>query len=181
MPVCSGVKREFLLHEAYTHSFWRWEEEVCPGTQAGTFWSGLWAHNRNQKTSKTALHPWMQNKSQPSQKTHSRQWLEYPPSLCFLSLREKSTKQNLVSHLVLFIPGSLFHASLTPSLSLSRSVFITTSPKKCTPWNCLWLPDSDTDMLAPSSARTTLQRSSEGEDAPEGRWSRVDGRYGTKH
>ena len=101
----------------------------------------------------------MHNKSWPSQKTHSLQWLEYPRSLCFLSLREKSTKQNLFSHLVLFIPGSVFHASLTPSLSLSlsRSVFITTSPKKCTPWSCGWLLDGDTDMLAPGSARTTWQ------------------------
>ena len=164
-----GFTREFLLHEAYTHSFWRWEEEVCPGTQAGTFWSGLWAHNRNQKTSKTALHPWMQNKSQPSQKTHTSV-ARIPAITLLFKFKRKINQTKPFSHLVLFIPRSFFHASLTPSLSLSRSVFITTSPKKCTPWNCIWLPDGDTDMLAPNSARTTLQRSSEGEDAPEGRW-----------
>ena len=142
----------------------------------------MWAHNRNQKTSKTALHPWMQNKSQPSQKTHSRQWLKYPPSLCFLSLKEKSTKQNLFSHLVLFIPGSLFHASLTPSLSLSQDLFLSPLPPRSA------LPGTATGSLMvtqtcwlqaqpgplcrdPQRVRMLLRAG--------GAW--MDGRYGTKH
>ena len=57
--------------------------------------AGSWAHNRNQKPFKIALHPCMQNKSQLSKKMYTRQWLKSPLWLCFLGLREKSSKQNL--------------------------------------------------------------------------------------
>lgn len=180
MPVCSRVLHVSSCCMRLTLTLSEDERRRCAqGHRLGLFEVACGLITETKRLLRQRCIPGCKIKASPARR-HTRQWLEYPPSLCFLSLREKSTKQNL-SLIWFFSFLGLSSMPHSPQVSLCQDLFLSPLlPRSALPGTAsgslmvtqtCWLQTQPGPLCrGPQRVRTLLRAG--------GAW--MDGRYRTK-